>query len=86
MQSLFTDWAVLLALDYAEKHKHDYNPILWIDATDEETVRSSFKICAAELGLTVEGGETKDRLLRMQGSGQYLDGFATEVRRMTNGF
>ncbi len=27
-----------LALDYAEKHKDRYNPILWIDATDEEAV------------------------------------------------
>ncbi|KAK4652120.1 hypothetical protein QC762_0099710 [Podospora pseudocomata] len=52
-----------LALDYAEKHKHDYNPILWIDATDEETVRSSFKICAAELGLTVEGGENQGSII-----------------------
>ncbi|KAK4661301.1 uncharacterized protein QC763_0115120 [Podospora pseudopauciseta] len=52
-----------LALDYAEKHKHDYNPILWIDATDEERVRSSFKICAAELGLTVEGGENQGSII-----------------------
>ncbi|KAK4667919.1 LOW QUALITY PROTEIN: uncharacterized protein QC764_0111100 [Podospora pseudoanserina] len=52
-----------LALDYAEKHKLDYNPILWIDATDEETVRSSFKICAAELGLTVEGGENQGSII-----------------------
>ncbi|KAK4170915.1 hypothetical protein QBC36DRAFT_200451, partial [Triangularia setosa] len=47
------------AMIYAEKHKDDYNPILWIDATDEETVRSSFKICAAELGLPMEGGENQ---------------------------
>ena len=43
-----------LALDYAEKQKDRYNPILWIDATDEEAVRSSFKRCATELGLPVE--------------------------------
>ena len=40
-----------LALAYAESHKDRYNPILWIDATDEEAVRSSFRRCAAELGL-----------------------------------
>ncbi|KAK3361036.1 hypothetical protein B0T24DRAFT_671680 [Lasiosphaeria ovina] len=43
-----------LALDYAEKHRDQYNPILWINATDEEAVRSSFQRCAAELGLPVE--------------------------------
>ena len=40
-----------LALKYAESKKHQYNPILWIDVTDEETTRSSFRRCAAELGL-----------------------------------
>ncbi|KAK3984258.1 hypothetical protein QBC44DRAFT_301710 [Cladorrhinum sp. PSN332] len=48
-----------LALDYAEKHKDRYNPILWIDATDEEAVRSSFQICAVELGLLVERGKNQ---------------------------
>ncbi|KXX72981.1 Protein SERAC1, partial [Madurella mycetomatis] len=48
-----------LALDYAEKHKDQYNPILWIDVTDEEAVRSSFKTCATELGLPVERGENQ---------------------------
>ncbi|KAK0639860.1 hypothetical protein B0T16DRAFT_463496 [Cercophora newfieldiana] len=49
-----------LALAYAEKHKDRYNPILWIDATDEEAVRSSFRRCAAELGLPEEGGEKQE--------------------------
>src|SRR5690606_22999757 len=40
-----------LALKYAESKKDRYNPIIWIDATDEETARSSFRRCAAELGL-----------------------------------
>ena len=43
-----------LALKYVEEHKDRYNPILWIDATDEEAMRSSFKRCAAELGLPDE--------------------------------
>lgn len=40
-----------LALKYAESHGSRYNPILWIDATDENTTRSSFERCARELGL-----------------------------------
>lgn len=41
-----------LALKYAESKRDRYNPILWIDATDEESARSSFGRCAAELGLS----------------------------------
>ncbi|KAK3328706.1 hypothetical protein B0H66DRAFT_596327 [Apodospora peruviana] len=52
-----------LALAYAEKHKDRYNPILWIDATDEEAVRSSFKRCAAELGLPEERAEKQESVL-----------------------
>ncbi len=48
-----------LALDYAEKHKDQYNPILWIDATDEEAVRFSFRRCASELGLPEERVENQ---------------------------
>ncbi|CAK7237004.1 hypothetical protein SBRCBS47491_009829 [Sporothrix bragantina] len=40
-----------LALNFAETHKEQYNPILWIDATSEETVRSSFQRCARALQL-----------------------------------
>ena len=52
-----------LALDYAEKHKGQYDPILWIDATDEEAVRSSFRRCAAELGLLQEHAEKQGSVL-----------------------
>ncbi|KJZ69751.1 hypothetical protein HIM_10862 [Hirsutella minnesotensis 3608] len=48
-----------LALKYAESKRDRYNPILWIDATYEETVRSSFERCAAELGLS--GSENEER-------------------------
>ncbi|KAH7139811.1 hypothetical protein B0J13DRAFT_638817 [Dactylonectria estremocensis] len=44
-----------LALKFAETHKDRYNPILWIDATDAESVRSSFQRCAVELGLPENG-------------------------------
>ncbi|CAG8078910.1 unnamed protein product [Penicillium salamii] len=40
-----------LALKYAESQKDRFDPILWIDATNEELLRSSFTRCAAELGL-----------------------------------
>ncbi|KFA55452.1 hypothetical protein S40293_09848 [Stachybotrys chartarum IBT 40293] len=43
-----------LALDYAEQHRDQYGSILWIDATDEEAARFSFRRCAAELGLSEE--------------------------------
>ncbi|KND93897.1 Kinesin light chain 4, partial [Tolypocladium ophioglossoides CBS 100239] len=43
-----------LALRYAEQHRDRFNPILWIDATDEEAVRLSFEKCAAKLGLSVD--------------------------------
>jgi len=40
-----------LALNYAEKYKDRYNPILWIDAIDGKAIQSSFKRCIAELKL-----------------------------------
>ena len=48
-----------LALNYAEGHKNEYDPILWIDGANIEAVRSSFKRCAAELGIPVDSTETK---------------------------
>ncbi|KAH8746500.1 hypothetical protein F5883DRAFT_254049 [Diaporthe sp. PMI_573] len=51
-----------LALDYAENHRDKYNPILWIDATNEEDIRSSFKQCAMELGLPEKPVEANTRL------------------------
>jgi tetratricopeptide (TPR) repeat protein len=42
-----------LALKYIEDNKDEYNPILWIDAKDEQSVRSGFERCASELQLQV---------------------------------
>lgn len=52
-----------LALKYIEGHKNDYNPILWIDAKDPKTVRSSFEQCAAELQLSVDIASTQESAL-----------------------
>jgi hypothetical protein len=52
-----------LALDYAEKHRDQYNPVFWIDARDEEAVGSSFTRCATELGPSVERGEKQGSVL-----------------------
>jgi tetratricopeptide (TPR) repeat protein len=48
-----------LALKYVEDYKDKYNPILWIDAQDEESVRLSFERCASELQLSVNLGRTQ---------------------------
>jgi tetratricopeptide (TPR) repeat protein len=48
-----------LALKYAEDHKYSFDPILWIDATDEASVRSSFKRCATELDIPVDRSENE---------------------------
>ncbi|KAL9026743.1 MAG: hypothetical protein Q9196_004638 [Gyalolechia fulgens] len=48
-----------LALKYVEDHQNDYNPILWIDAKDEDSVRSSFERCASELQLSVDRTQTQ---------------------------
>jgi len=52
-----------LALNYAEKHKDRYSCILWIDVADEEAARSSFRRCAAELGLPEEQAEKQGSVL-----------------------
>ncbi|KAI0399616.1 hypothetical protein F4802DRAFT_29064 [Xylaria palmicola] len=52
-----------LALNYAEKHRDQYNPILWIDATDEEAARSSFRRCGTELGLSEEHVDKQESVL-----------------------
>ncbi|RYP53732.1 hypothetical protein DL768_001332 [Monosporascus sp. mg162] len=57
-----------LALKYAERKKDRYNPILWIDATDEEAVRSSFRRCAAELGLSDDQDENRTSALADNGA------------------
>ncbi|KAI4276581.1 MAG: hypothetical protein L6R38_005626 [Xanthoria sp. 2 TBL-2021] len=48
-----------LALKYVKDHQDDYNPILWIDAKDEDSVRSSFERCASELQLSVDRTQTQ---------------------------
>jgi len=47
-----------LALRFAEDHKDRYDPILWIDATNADTVRSSLERCATELGLATDATAT----------------------------
>jgi hypothetical protein len=48
-----------LVRQYIEDHKNEYNPILWIDAMDEESIRSSFERCAGELGLSLDLRDTQ---------------------------
>lgn len=59
-----------LALKCAESHRNQYNPILWIDATDEEAARSSFQRCAAELGLSQDQTERQGSALANSGAVQ----------------
>jgi tetratricopeptide (TPR) repeat protein len=49
-----------LALRYAEHYERDYNAILWIDATNQETVKSSFYRCAHALSLKVNESASDD--------------------------
>ncbi|KAF6806669.1 Kinesin light chain 5, partial [Colletotrichum plurivorum] len=51
-----------LALDYAQKQRNRYNPILWLDATDKETMRSSFQKCAIELQVRDERSENEESI------------------------
>nr|POE53442.1 nephrocystin-3 [Quercus suber] len=44
-----------LVLRYLEKHEHEYDTILWLDARSLETVRSSFERCRHALGLSENG-------------------------------
>ncbi|KZL80862.1 alpha beta-hydrolase [Colletotrichum incanum] len=48
-----------MALDYAQRQRDRYNPILWLDATDMESMRSSFKKCAAELQVRDDRAENQ---------------------------
>lgn len=50
-----------LALGYTENDKDQFNPI-WIDATNDQDVRSSFKQCIIELGLPEKPVEANGRL------------------------
>ncbi|RYP91980.1 hypothetical protein DL770_001901 [Monosporascus sp. CRB-9-2] len=43
-----------LALKYAEVHRDDYNPVLWVDASDEESMRSSFERFVDQLPLHID--------------------------------
>ncbi|KAK6427624.1 hypothetical protein LTR95_015978 [Oleoguttula sp. CCFEE 5521] len=42
-----------MAANYALKHSSKYNIVLWIDAHDEETVRSNFRLCCIALQIKV---------------------------------
>ena len=53
-----------LALRYAECHKQHYDPILWIDATDEDTARSSYEKSAEELGIVLGLTNSRESALR----------------------
>ncbi|KAI9658004.1 MAG: hypothetical protein M1821_002664 [Bathelium mastoideum] len=48
-----------LALRYAEGHKQQYNPILWIDATNADTARSSYERIAEELGIVLDSNNSR---------------------------
>ncbi|KAK1976078.1 hypothetical protein LZ30DRAFT_806571 [Colletotrichum cereale] len=48
-----------MGLDYAQRHKDQFNPILWLDAANEESLRSSFKRCAMELQVKAEHAENQ---------------------------
>jgi tetratricopeptide (TPR) repeat protein len=52
-----------LALKYIEDHKAEYRTILWIDAKDETTTRSSFERCAYDLQLGVDFNQTENSKL-----------------------
>jgi tetratricopeptide (TPR) repeat protein len=52
-----------LVLHYIEKHKAEYDRVLWIDVRTKETARSSYERCCRELGLQVETA-TDDRPLQ----------------------
>jgi hypothetical protein len=52
-----------LALKYIEDHEDEYNPILWIDARDLETVRSSFERCVSELRIPVDRASSQGSAL-----------------------
>jgi tetratricopeptide (TPR) repeat protein len=47
-----------LALKYVEDRKDEYNPILWIDAKDKESVLLSYELCALELQLQISSKES----------------------------
>jgi tetratricopeptide (TPR) repeat protein len=43
-----------LVLHYIEEHEAEYDTVLWIDVSTEETARSSYERCCRVLGLAVE--------------------------------
>jgi hypothetical protein len=52
-----------LALKYIEDHKAEYRTVLWIDAKDETTTRSSFERCAYDLQLGVDFNQAENSKL-----------------------
>jgi tetratricopeptide (TPR) repeat protein len=59
-----------LALKFAETYKDRYNPILWIDATDTESIRSSFQRFTAELRLSENRDSKRGSVLTDDGAVQ----------------
>ncbi|KAF2152460.1 TPR-like protein [Myriangium duriaei CBS 260.36] len=53
-----------LALKYAEDNKQRYDPIMWIDARDTESIRASFERCASELKLQLGQSQTQSSDLK----------------------
>jgi len=52
-----------LALNFVEEHRHQYSPILWIDAHTTETAQLSFERSAAALGLTIDTAAARNERL-----------------------
>jgi tetratricopeptide (TPR) repeat protein len=52
-----------LALKYIEDHRAEYRTILWIDAKDETSTRSSFERCAYDLQLGADFNQTDNSKL-----------------------
>jgi hypothetical protein len=52
-----------LALKYIEDHKREYRTVLWIDAENEASTKSSFERCASDLQLEVSSRQDQNSKL-----------------------